>query len=151
MMGYSSILWIYEDGIKSAEKSRESWDALRPLLGQAVLEVCTGKRVPRGELEAELDRLRERQRLLSKRNPEMHAKFEEQIKSLLALYNEEVRVANVGSHSNCVNLCSKVHSADAALFLWVANCLRPLQALDDERLAIVEELVREERTRRGNT
>lgn len=40
-MGYSKILWVYEDGVRAASDSQETWDKLRPVVGDAVLKVCT--------------------------------------------------------------------------------------------------------------
>ncbi len=56
--------------------------------------------------------------------------------------------AKVLNHGNCVNRCDEVHAADARVYLWLANCLRPLHQLDDEDFTTVEQLVSEERKRR---
>ncbi len=39
-MGYTKILWIYEDGLKEASESREKWEKYKEEIGQAVLKLC---------------------------------------------------------------------------------------------------------------
>ena len=56
--------------------------------------------------------------------------------------------APVLSHANCVNLCDVAHSTETKVYLWGENCLRPLRQLNDERFALVEQIVQEERKRR---
>jgi len=41
-MGYSIIIWIYEDGIRDAEDSKEIWEKIKPEVGEATLKVCFG-------------------------------------------------------------------------------------------------------------
>lgn len=55
----------------------------------------------------------------------------------------------VGPHSNCVNYVDEVHSTHERLYLWVANCLRPLEQLDEDELSAAERALRKERERRA--
>lgn len=41
-MGYAKIIYIYEDGISSAQYSRSNWDDLKSDVGNATLEACFG-------------------------------------------------------------------------------------------------------------
>lgn len=41
-MGYTSIVWIYRDGIDRADDSPEEWTNIASQLGDAVLQVCLG-------------------------------------------------------------------------------------------------------------
>lgn len=58
--------------------------------------------------------------------------------------------AGVGSHANCVQHCDHVHSGNAGVYLWLGNCLRRMQELDENGLATLEEMIAKERRRRGS-
>jgi len=41
-MGYAAIIWVYEDVIRDAERSKDEYNRLKGELGEARLQVCAG-------------------------------------------------------------------------------------------------------------
>ncbi len=146
-MGYATILYVYEDGIESAERSRAQWRKISTALGEATLQVCMGRPAPRDGLDKEIAMLSASLEHLpdSSEAPVRREKLE-----LLrqARNGAPINSAPVGPHANCVNRSDKVHSTDTRLYLWLGNCLRPLHELDPDDLRSAEQLLQEERKRR---
>jgi hypothetical protein len=63
--------------------------------------------------------------------------------AVLNVCTRGAKSAPVGNHNNCVNLAGEAHSTDTQVYLWVGNCLRPTYQLDDGRIELTAELIRE--------
>jgi xanthine dehydrogenase iron-sulfur cluster and FAD-binding subunit A len=58
---------------------------------------------------------------------------------------------SVGRHGNCVNFVDEAHSSNEKLYVWTNGCLRSLEALPDDYLPTVEQLLQRERKRRQSS
>lgn len=137
-MGYAKILFIYEDGIRDAERSTESWRKFTPAVGEAVLRACIGQIPEKIELL----------RLMDVTESVRDQKWESQVERLRSLTKPSSTSSPVFSHTNCVNLCDTVHSTQSELYLWSGNCLRQLYQIDDDDLTTCRKLIEEELDRR---
>ncbi len=63
--------------------------------------------------------------------------------AVLNVCTRGAKSAPVRNHNNCVNLAGEAHSTEAQVYLWVGNCLRPIYQLDDDRIELAAELIRQ--------
>ncbi len=57
---------------------------------------------------------------------------------------KRVTGGKIGHHGNCVNWVDDIHSSDERVYVFAANCLRPLSALSPEERGSVRKLMDEE-------
>ena len=61
-----------------------------------------------------------------------------------------VTSATVLNYGNCAHWVDEVHSTEQRVYMWSANCLRPLAKLSEDELQNAQDILDEERRRRSN-
>lgn len=135
-MSTAHVIWIYDNGIKSAVNSDAEWKHLVPEIGDAILQVCTGDVGAKRAIDKEIDFVYKGGSQLAKA----------MIEQLTAKRKSIQRIASVAiyNHGNCVNHCSEINANDSQLFLWSENCLQRLEDISAKDLQNVQKIISEE-------
>jgi len=54
---------------------------------------------------------------------------------------ERITAAKVGHCSNGLEWVDEVHTTDRRVFVWISNCLRPINELNEIELAVIKQIV----------